>query len=80
MYAGAVGDPPEGSKHAKALEWLRKTNKDENIQPLDVVGRLIENYMEESLDLNNSWAENKIKDREKISKTLAQCELQYVKG
>ena len=80
MYAGAPGDPPPGSKHAKALEWLRATNKDENIQPLDVLGRLIENYMEEVFDPNHPWTVNKIKDREKISKTLAQCELQYIKG
>ena len=26
LYAGASGDPPEGSKQAKALEWLRITN------------------------------------------------------
>jgi len=43
MYAGAPGEPPGGSKPAKALEWLRITNKDESIKPLDVLGRLIEN-------------------------------------
>jgi hypothetical protein len=80
MYAGATGDPPDGSKHAKALEWLRKTNKDENVQPFDVVGRLIENYMEESLDPNEINYEYKNKHREKLSKALAQCELQYAKG
>lgn len=24
LYAEAPGDPPEGSKHVKALEWLRR--------------------------------------------------------
>ena len=80
MYAGATGDPPEGSKHAKALAWLRITNKDQNAQPLDVAGRLIENYMDEPLDPNEINYEYKHKDRERISKALAQCELQYVKG
>jgi len=79
-YAGAPGDPPLGSKSAKALEWLRNANKDETIQPLDVLGRLIENYMEEPLDPKNSFDEDKIKDREKLAKLLAQCELQYIKG
>jgi hypothetical protein len=79
-YAGTPGDPPVGSKPAKALEWLRITNKDSSIQPLDVLGRLIENYMEQSLDPLNTWDEQPIKDREKITKTLAQCELQYVRG
>ena len=46
-YAGASGDPPPGSKPVKALAWLRETNKDASIaQPLDVVGRVIEVYMD----------------------------------
>jgi hypothetical protein len=56
------------------------TNKNVSIQPLDVLGRLIENYMEEPLDPNNSWDEQHLQDREKIKKTLAQCELQYLRG
>lgn len=83
IYAGAPGDPPPGSKQAKALEWLRITNKDESVQPLDVLGRLIENYMDEPLRPGHSWGEQPLdllKDREKITKTLAQCELQYVRG
>lgn len=80
MYAGASGDPPVASKHAKALEWLRKTNKDGNANPLDVVGRLIENYMEEHLDPNAFGFDFKTADREKLQKTLGQCELQYVRG
>lgn len=79
-YAGAVGDPPEGSKPAKALAWLRITNKAECSQPLDVLGRLIENYMEELLDPSDYFYDDKIKDREKIIQVLAQCELQYIKG
>ena len=48
MYAGAPGDPPEGSKWVKAQEWLRRINTDENVQPLQVLGRLVEGYMEEA--------------------------------
>lgn len=80
IYAGAIGDPPEGSKPAKALAWLRSTNKDKSSQPLDVLGRLIENYMEELIDPNDYFYKDKSKDREKITQILAQCELQYVKG
>jgi hypothetical protein len=47
MYAGAPGDPPEGSKHVKAQEWLRRVNTDRSVQPLQILGRLIEGYMEE---------------------------------
>lgn len=79
-YAGVLGDPPPGSKPAKALAWLRQTNKNDSVQPLDVLGRLIENYMEAPLDPNNSWDMQPLQDREKINKVLATCELQYVKG
>jgi len=79
-YAGAPGDPPPGSKQAKALEWLRITNKDNSVQPLDVLGRLIENYMDEDIDPNDYWGEDRVRDREKITKALAQGELQYVRG
>jgi hypothetical protein len=79
-YAGAPGDPPPGSKPAKALAWLRQCNKDHNLQPLDVLGRLIENYMEEPLDPENSWHEERFKDRERITTLLGEFNLQYVKG
>lgn len=79
-YAGAPGEPPAGSKPAKAQAWLRFTNKDANVKPLEVLGRLIEKYMEIPLDPDNSWDQEQIKDRERIEKVLAQCELQYIKG
>ena len=80
IYAGAPGEPPPGSKAAKALDWLRITNKDDSLQPLDVLGRLIENYMEAPLDPNNSWHEQSFQDRERITKILGQYQLQYVGG
>lgn len=79
-YAGAPGDPPEGSKPVKALEWLRRTNKDESVQPLDVLGRLIENYLDTEPDPMGFNFDQETKDRVKLTRTLGQCELQYVRG
>lgn len=79
MYAGAPGDPPEGSKHVKALEWLRITNRDPNVDPISVLGQIIEGYMEYADDPftgNSQQAENK----EKIEKALIKAELHYTKG
>lgn len=45
MYADAPGEPPEGSKPVKALEWLRRTNRDCKA-PLSVLGKIIEEDME----------------------------------
>lgn len=79
-YAGASGEPPTGSKPTKALEWLRRTNNDRSAKPLDVLGRLIENYMEEPLDPDNTLNQARLRDRERITSILAQSELQYVHG
>lgn len=45
FYADAPGDAPDGSKQFKALEWLRRINK-ECADPLLTLGKLIESYME----------------------------------
>ena len=84
MYADAPGDPPEGSKITKATEWLRRINKDISINPLIVLGLLIENYMECDLEDHSSyWGtdnETKEKHREKIQKALDRAGLSYIEG
>jgi hypothetical protein len=80
IYAGAPGEPPEGSKPTKTLAWLRSTNKDNSVAPLSVLGKIIETYMEESLNPENSWDVQKLEDRARILKSLGHCQLQYVKG
>ncbi len=80
VYAGATGDPPEGSKLARALAWLRSTNKDETVNPLDVLGRVIEDYMERPLDPEDFHYKRDLGNRELIEKTLATSQLRYHKG
>jgi len=80
IHAEASGEPPTGSKPAKALAWLRATNKDESVDPLAVVGRIIENYMEAELDPDNQFHVQPLKDRTRISNALAHARLQYVSG
>lgn len=57
-YAGAPGNPPEGNKEAKALAWLRRANI-ESAEPLQVLGRILEGYLEEVLDPNDRWDKEK---------------------
>jgi hypothetical protein len=81
MYAGAPGDPPQGSKPAKALAWLRRINKDLSIEPLKVLGRLIEGYMDAVVgDPENPWAQHIQGRKDNITKALSQCEVQYIRG
>jgi hypothetical protein len=84
MHAGAPGEPPEGSKWVKAQEWLRRVNRDEMVQPLNVLGRLIETYMEEDppepSPFDKGPPRTETEDQEKIRKALARYDLQYVRG
>lgn len=80
VYAGAPGDPPEGSKHTKALAWLRRSNNDSGTDALRVLGRILEGYMDAQLDLKNEWDKTLIEKRQKVLTSLAEAELQYVRG
>lgn len=84
MHAGAPGEPPEGSKWVKAQEWIRRVNNDTSVQPLKVLGRLIEAYMEEappeSGPFDDSASTAETPDQQKIRKALARYDLQYARG
>ncbi|EOV9646817.1 abortive infection family protein [Cronobacter malonaticus] len=80
-YADAPGEPPVGSKHVKALEWLRRINK-ESEDPLSVLGRLIENYMESELPKNPEyeWEKKRVDFVTKMPELLGRYGLRYVAG
>lgn len=85
MYAGAPGEPPEGSKWIKAQEWLRRINLDDQVtHPLQLLGRLIEAYMEEEPPVGGPFDDfpppTETEDQQKIKKALGRYELQYVRG
>lgn len=81
LYAGGPGDPPQGSKQAKALEWLRNVNRNEEVtEPLCVLGRLIEGYME-GVPKPHSWGEeNILEGKKRIEEILTRTGLGYIKG
>jgi hypothetical protein len=86
LHADAPGDPPEGSKPVKTQAWLRRINKEAK-EPLRVLGKLIECYMEipeqdekESIIFGHSIESPKKQLREKFKSILERCNLQYVQG
>lgn len=86
LHADAPGDPPEGSKPVKTQAWLRRVNK-ESENPLSVLGKLIECYMEipeqdeEEIELFGQPMSNPKKlFKEKLSSILERCNLQYLSG
>ena len=84
LYAGAPGDPPEGSKPVKVQEWLRRINKDFSVDPIKILGRIIENYMEEPPPEGSPFDDfppsTETEVQTKLRKALARYELQYVRG
>jgi len=84
LYANAPGEPPEGSKLKKTQAWLRRINK-ESSEPLMVLGKLIENYMEipeleESIFLGFASSNPKKEFKEKLESVLQQYNLTYIIG
>src|SRR5687767_8655102 len=79
-YAGAPGEPPAGSKQVKALEWLRRTNRDRSVDPFKVLGRLLENHIELFADHCGSVNPYSEERWQKLMRALAQYELQYATG
>lgn len=79
MHAGAPGDPPEGNKQAKVQEWLRRTSRDTTVNPLEVVGRLVEPILEADCT-ESGIGEYRAERKRKVESALARCNLHYVIG
>ncbi|WP_153773224.1 abortive infection family protein [Pseudomonas sp. MNR3A] len=85
MYADAPGEPPDGSKAVKALEWLRRINKENGIDRLLVLGRIIEKYMDDITEETPFWVNQEQIDAKKkrvssIKKALERAGLAYSPG
>lgn len=89
MYADAPGEPPEGSKHVKAQEWLRSVNK-VHPEPLSVLGAIISKYLEDPVmaadyvppryTTEDEYTLKKRDNVRKIERVLANNGLQYRVG
>lgn len=86
MYANAPGDPPDGSKPVKALEWLRRINKEGGADTVSIVGRIIEKYMDDDVDSdpNLQWNKAALKEKKlriaRIKDSLERAGLTYTLG
>lgn len=81
IYADAPGEPPAASKIAKALEWIRRINK-ESDDPLGTLGRLLEGYMEADLPKNPryDWEKTKVEFVDKMHELLGKYGFSYMTG
>ena len=72
MESGAPGEPPVGNCEAKRASWLRRCNDDENVDALDVLGGVLQDFME--LEPYNGDVE---KGQQRIRDALAKNNLSY---
>ena len=86
LHADAPGDPPDGNKMVKTQAWLRRVNK-ETKNPLVVLGKLIESYMEildqdesKVISFRSPYIDPKVEFKEKLTSVLNQCNLTYTLG
>ena len=86
MYANAPGEPPEGSKAVKALEWLRRISKESGSDSLAIIGRIIEKYLEVEIEETPTiWVtQEQIDEKQsrilKIKQALERAGLSYSQG
>jgi len=77
MEAGAPGDPPDGNCVAKCMAWLQRCNTDQSVEPLVVLGSVIQAFMD--TDFADGWSRNddRVRDQERIRQALARNGFAY---
>lgn len=80
MRAGAPGDAPDANRIDKVKLWLRRANETVQIDPLAVLGRTIRSIMNEALDPDERWHQERIAQRDELIVALAEHGLRYVGG
>ncbi len=80
VESGTSGEPPVGNKLNKCRYWLRTVNDRASPEPLFVLGKLLENYMEIEIAPDNlniySWQCG----RDRVEKALTNNGLEYHQG
>ncbi|WP_213765507.1 hypothetical protein [Caballeronia sp. dw_19] len=74
MESGAPGDVPEGNCETKCSLWLRRCNDDVCVDPMQVLGQVIQRFM----DLEpNDWNQKIGPGQERIRASFAKNQLTY---
>ena len=79
MESGAPGDAPEGNCERKCGEWLKRCNEDPDVDALEVLGRIIQHYMDQTPPVSFfDDSPSRIEEgQERIKAALAQNQLSY---
>ncbi|KGW17831.1 abortive infection family protein [Burkholderia pseudomallei] len=74
MESGAPGDVPEGNCETKCSTWLRRCNDDPTVDALQVLGQIIQKFMDEQ---PNDWKPKLGPGQERIRASLTKNQLSY---
>lgn len=80
MSAGAPGDAPEGNCVKKCTDWLKRCNDDPSIDAIEVLGKVIQEYMEKEPApplFDNGSPSLFVEGQEKISAILSKNNFSY---
>ncbi|MBS9783291.1 MAG: abortive infection family protein [Pasteurella sp.] len=79
MASGAPGTSPEGNCETKCREWFLRCNNDQNIDALEVLGKVIQDFMDNpELSFSPRYTQEKLeRDRKTIIDILHQNQLEY---
>lgn len=87
LETGAPGEPPEGSKVDKCSAWLRRLRDLEDAKALSILGRILEEVMEEDIAITASgWAPQEsyratlAKNQQRLAAALDRAGLTYLPG
>lgn len=74
MEAGAPGEVPEGNCEQKCSTWLKRCNENPSTEALEVLGAIIQAYMDKEPNGNSSKLD---KGQDRITSALAKNQLSY---
>lgn len=79
MESGAPGDAPEGNCEKKCSDWLKRCNEDPGIDALEVLGRVIQSYMDQAPPISffDDSPSSIEEGQGRIKAALAQNQLSY---
>ena len=76
MESGAPGDPPEGNCVQKCTSWLRRCNQDMSVNPLEILGAVIQSFMD--TEFSDALGDDPGKDgQNRIRRALAKNGISY---
>jgi hypothetical protein len=77
---GAPGEPPPGTRHQKAIEWLKRVSGDDSVDALEVLGGVLQKFMEAKHPASGQSRSQFDASRHEVQEVLARHSLSYHSG